>query len=170
MGLRTIQWLRHDKKVPTGAEVPATSMPKVRRALESLAALDVALWTEESGPGVAVDRSGEVHLYARGSALTVEGQDSLDAELLDLIRPFLVGRTAGPDLHAPRPKLRIVPGKLSGSPHVQRTRVETQALAALSRRLSSERVYTLYPDVDRIAVDEALDLEWQLESSLGNAA
>lgn len=65
---------------------------------------------------------------------------------------------------------RIVPGKLSGSPNVRRTRVATQALAALSRRLSSERIYALYPELDHDAVDEALDLEWQLESSLANAA
>ncbi len=170
MGLRTIQWLRHDKTAPSGDDVPATSMPKVRRALKTLAALDLRLWTEEGGPGVAVDRSGEVHLDTQGSTLSAEGQDSLDAELLDLIRPFSIGVADGPDLRVPRPKLRIVPGKLSGSPHVHRTRVETQALAALSRRLSSERVYTLYPDLDHDAVDEALDLEWQLESSLVSAA
>jgi uncharacterized protein (DUF433 family) len=170
MGLRTIQWLRHEKKAPSGDEVPATSMPRVRRALEALAALDLALWTEEEGPHVAVDRSGEVHLDAHGAAVTAEGQDALDRELLDLIKPFSIGGAAGPDLHAPRPKLRIVPGKLSGSPHVHRSRVETQALAAVSRRLSSERVYALYPDLDHDAVDEALDLEWQLESSLASAA
>lgn len=170
MGLRTIQWLRHEKKRSPGGEIPATSMPKVRRALDALAELDVALWTEEEGPSVAVDRSGEIYIDARGTALTYEGQSPLDAELLDLIRPFSIGDAAGPDLRAPRPKLRIVPGKLSGAPHVQRTRVETQALAALSRRLSSDRIYALYPGLDHDAVDEALDLEWQLESSLANAA
>jgi uncharacterized protein (DUF433 family) len=170
MGLRTIQWLRHEKKRPSGGEIPASSMPKVRRALGVLAELGLPLSTDEEGPSVAVDRSGEIYIDARGIALTYEGQSPLDSELLDLIRPFSIGDAAGPDLLAPRPKLRIVPGKLSGSPHVQRTRVETQALAALSRRLSSDRIYALYPGLDHDAVDEALDLEWQLESSLANAA
>ncbi len=169
MGLRTIQWLRHEKRAPSGDEIPGTSMPTVRRALEALGSLDLDLWTEDDEPRVAVDRSGAIHIDARGTAMTAEGQDVLDADLLDLIRPFSVGDAAGPDLHAPRPKLRIVPGKLSGSPHVRRTRVETQALAALSWRLSSDRVYALYPDLDHEAVDEALDLEWQLDSSLANA-
>ncbi|MBA3420892.1 MAG: hypothetical protein H0U12_03200 [Thermoleophilaceae bacterium] len=171
MGLRTIQWLRHEKKAPSGADVPATSMPKVRRALKTLQQLDLTLWTEQEDPVVAVDRAGEVYVNAQGRPLTTEGQALLDADLLDLVRPFSIDEGArGPDLHAPRPSLRIVPGKLSGSPHVHRSRVETQALAALSRRLSSERVYELYPDLDRNAVDEALDLEWQLEDNLVNVA
>ena len=36
----------------------------------------------------------------------------------------------GPDLLRPRPQLRIVPGKLGGSPHVEHTRLETLALAS----------------------------------------
>jgi hypothetical protein len=47
----------------------------------------------------------------------------------------------GPDLVRPKPELRIVPGKLSGSPHVAGTRVETTAIAALAKDgLDTERI------------------------------
>lgn len=171
MGLRTIYWLRQPKSSDGGAQVPASTMPQVRKALEALRALDLELWSEDAGPAVAVDRGGNVVLDAGGHALTPEGQPALDAEMLDLVAPFPTERgMRGPDLRAPRPSLRILPGKLAGSPHVRRTRVETEALAAVSRRLSRGRVYQLYPALDREAVDEALDLEGQLLRNLGIAA
>lgn len=62
----------------------------------------------------------------------IEGQALLDAEMLDVLLPFTFGQTTrGPDLTVPRPRLRIIPGKLAGAPHVVDTRIETQALAAL---------------------------------------
>ena len=63
----------------------------------------------------------------------------------------------GPDLHAPRPRLRIVPGKLGGSPHVAHTRVESQALGALAESgLPEAKIYRLYPSVEPLAIDDAL--------------
>jgi hypothetical protein len=157
-------------------------MSQVRRALEALRALDLRLWTEESGPAVAVDRRGEIMVLEAGgeTVTTLQGQQAFDADMLDLVAPFPTERGArGPDLRAPRPSLRMLPGKLAGSPHV-RTRVETEALAAVSRRLapsravsrrlSRERVYQLYPALEQHAVDEALDLESQLMRNLGIAA
>jgi uncharacterized protein (DUF433 family) len=173
MGLRTIYWLRQEKQVDNGRDVPRTTMPAVLRALEELRALDMSLWTEEGGPSVAVDRAGRVHLQL--SPEIVEGPARarpLHADLLDLLRPFSTGKdTRGPDLRMPRPRLRIVPGKLSGSPHVVHTRIETIAIAALyGRGLSTERVHELYPVVDPAAIAEAIDLEEQLSRNLGRAA
>lgn len=75
--------------------------------------------------------------------------------------------TRGPDLHTRRLRLRIVPGKLGGSPHVAHTRLESQALGALaSSGLSEVKIYRLYPQVDRQAIDDALDLERQLVRNL----
>jgi len=148
-------------------------MSQVRRALEALRALDLRLWTEESGPAVAVDRRGEIMVLEAGgeTVTTLQGQRAFDADMLNLVAPFPTERGArGPDLRAPRPSLRMLPGKLAGSPHVRRTRVETEALAAVSRRLSRERVYQLYPALEQHAVDEALDLESQLMRNLGIAA
>lgn len=111
-------------------------------------------------------------LEAGGETVTtLQGQQAFDADMLDLVAPFPTERGArGPDLRAPRPSLRMLPGKLAGSPHVRRTRVETEALAAVSRRLSRKRVYQLYPALEQHAVDEALDLESQLMRNLGIAA
>jgi len=171
MGLRTIYWLRQTKKVNEGAAVPATSMPAVRRALRALKELDLELWTEERGPSVAVSRSGEVFFNVPDYVGNVAGQRALDAELLDLIAPFVTEQGAAPDLYAPRPSLRIIPGKLSGSPHIVKTRIETVALAALEDRgLAESKIASLYPVAPPPAIAEALDLEHQLRASLKAAA
>src|SRR5690349_22928317 len=60
MGLRTIYWLRQRKVTTEGWGVPATTMPAVRQALSLLRELDLALWTEDGGPSVAVDPTGEI--------------------------------------------------------------------------------------------------------------
>jgi uncharacterized protein (DUF433 family) len=171
MGLRTIYWLRQSKTASDGAAVPATSMPAVRRALASLRELDLDLWTEEHGPSVAVSRTGEVFFSAPDFVGDVRGQRALDADLLDLIAPFITEQGAAPDLYAPRPSLRIVPGKLSGSPHIVKTRIETLALAALEQRgLSEGKIAALYPIAPPAAISEALDLEHQLRSNIAVAA
>ncbi len=73
----------------------------------------------------------------------------------------------GPDLVRPRPDLRIVPGRLSGSPHVVHTRLETRAIYALNLDgLDSVAIRTLYPYVTEAQVAQALDLERQLEDNL----
>src|SRR3954447_17488611 len=62
MGLRTIYWLRRRKATGEGPDIPPASMPAVRHALKELAKLDLDLWTEEGGPSVRVDLSGEIYL------------------------------------------------------------------------------------------------------------
>jgi len=165
MGLRTIYWLRQTKLSPEGREVPKTTMPAVQRALKALGDLELDLWTEDSGPAVAVDRRGDIVLLA-DVAEQAGGQRVLDPDMLDLLAPFHATEgSEGPDLYAPRP--RIVPGKLGGSPHIRLTRLETQALWALeSRGFSSAKIYRLYPEVEHAAVDEAIDLERQLTQNL----
>jgi uncharacterized protein (DUF433 family) len=172
MGLRTIYWLRKQKTTSQGADIPATSMPAVRRALKELRELDLALWTEEGGPAVTVDGGGKIVLVKPDDAPRTSERQRVLAEVLDLTAPFPTEAGAkGPHLITPRPHLRIVPGKLGGSPHVRRTRVETQALAALVRRgATEENVYRLYPALDPAAIGDALDLEQQLARNLGVAA
>jgi len=88
--------------------------------------------------------------------------------MLDLLAPFTSREgLRGPDLSAPRPRLRIVPGKLGGSPHVLHTRLESQALGALAESgLAQAKIYRLYPDVEPAAIEDALDLERQLAQNL----
>lgn len=64
MALRTIHWLRHMKTGGSGSDIPAATMPTVRKALHTLAELDLTLWTEDHGPTVAVDAGGAVVIVA----------------------------------------------------------------------------------------------------------
>ncbi len=166
MGLRIIHWLRHEKEVEDG-RVPRTTMSAVKRALGQLAELDMALWTEDVGPSVVVDRAGHVLVRTEPHHEADARQRVLDDEL-DVLSPFpRADDLRGPDLVAPRPRLRIVPGKLGGSPHVVHTRLESQALGALADSgLPNAKIYRLYPDIERPAIDEALDLERQLARNL----
>jgi uncharacterized protein (DUF433 family) len=167
MGLRLIYWLRQAKETEPGREVPASSMPTVQRALASLRDLDMALWSEDGGPAVAVDRDGSIVLKTPEYEQTPDGQ-ALMHETLDLVEPFPTEEgTRGPHLIRPRPTLRIVPGKLAGSPHIEDTRIETVALAALAARgMEEPKIARLYPMVSNTALREALDLEGQLRRNI----
>jgi uncharacterized protein (DUF433 family) len=172
LALRVIAWLRATKTAPDGQTIGPTTMTAVRTGLRELASIDLALWTEEGSPNIAVDRGGRIVLNATPSPEHPDGQAVLDADALDLLRPLAIGRLVrGPDLVTPRPRLRIVPGKLAGAPHVYRTRIETEALAALRRRgLTVDKITALYPAIDTADVEDALDLECELQLDLALAA
>ena len=169
MGLRVIAWLRHDKKYPSGVKVSAASMPTVRQALKQLAELDMSLWTEQSGPTVEVDRAGRIYITAEPNSEAPHRQRAIDGvnETFTLSGEFsLLGGINGPDLHKPRPSLRIVPGKLGGSPHIVDTRLESQALGSLADQgVPRDRIYRLYREVESNKIDEAIDLEKQFAAS-----
>jgi len=173
MGLRTIYWLRQPKLASDGWDVPRTAMPAIKRALAKLRELDVTLWTEDGTPRVMVDRGGEIYLRTDNESVeTTAGARPLSVDWLDLIEPFTTRETTeGPNLQSPRPHLRIVPGKLSGSPHIASTRIETLAIFALRRRgVDDEGIHHLYPVVAPMAIAEAIDLERQLQRNLKVAA
>jgi len=172
LGLRTIAWLRATKMDDTGYRIPATTMPLVRRALAELRDLDLDLWTDEESPNVGVDRRGAIVLEPDREPRNLDGQHLLEASAFDVLRPFDLGvEHRGPDLVKPRPRIRIVPGKLAGAPHVYQTRVETEALAALmARGVDVGKIAGLYPILDRADVDQALDLERELQPALALAA
>ena len=169
MALRIIYWFRHAKQVENGGAVPATPMSEVKTALEQLGELDLNLWSETDGPTVSVDRAGNVSSLSGADREVAHRQRRLAiGEEFDVTAPFNAfdgGR--GPDLHAPRPSLRIVPGKLGGSPHVVHTRLESQAIAALETRgLPVARSTASTPDVSPEVIDEAIDLEAQPRRNL----
>jgi len=176
MGARIIYWLRHEKVGDDGRSIPAITMPAVRRALGNLRELDLALWSEDGGPGVRVNRTGHIFVTTKPTfersgdrqRLLHSGPD----EALEVLAPFQTLRGAkGPDLVEPRPQLRIVPGKLGGSPHVVHTRLESVALGALANSgVPTAKIYRLYPEVAPPAIDEAIDLERQLAGNLRRAA
>ena len=175
VALRMIGWLRQTKHTVDGHEVPPTRVPMIRRALGVLRKLDLDLWSEEHGPSLLIDRAGSLHLKRDGVVSTLPGPASgeqlVQPEVLDLMAPFdLVKGQLGPDLRQPRPMLRILPGKLAGSPHIVNSRIETVALGALAARgMSATIIAELYPAVPRTAIDDALDLEGQLARNLAAA-
>lgn len=83
--------------------------------------------------------------------------------LLDLLGPFEVGDDQGPDLIRPRSRLRIIPGKVSGEPHLENSRITTRAIAALYQRMGdAASAAALYPEVACETVEQAIDLEHDL--------
>jgi uncharacterized protein (DUF433 family) len=166
MGLRAMYWLRHPKPTPDGYEIPSTSMSVIREALAELDRIDLGLWEEDRGFMVRVNRAGEVWVGPAEDSAPVGGQ--LPLEDLDLIEPFeSEAGIRGPNLVEPRSRLRIIASKLAGAPHVIRTRLETEALAAIaSRGIAKEKIFNLYPSFDREGIEQALDLEAQLARNL----
>ena len=130
--------------------------------------MSLARLFEEQGDVLSVDRHGRVFISSDDGARRLDGQAVLSSELLHPVAPFSSEEgLRGRDLRAPRPHLRIVPGKLGGSPHVEDTRIETIALGALAARgLDASRIARLYPAVDTVAIAEAIELEGQLAANL----
>ena len=155
--LRLVRWLR-TPETERGVAIARTRMSEVRRALEKLG--DDLWGGDDHGPprpGLLVTRGGEIVLD-REPREDVHGQTVLD-ETLDLFAKF----EAGPDLREPRPRLRIVPGKVAGEPHLVHSRLTTRSVAALAARgFTEEQIVALYPDEEPEALSEAVDLERQL--------
>lgn len=168
--LRLINWLRQDK--PPDLNISRTSIHRIRQTLARVEQLGERLH----------ERSLEVYVDHRGR-LVFEGAEGLHIPLgkgiaqglvdtrVDLMRPFEARGLSGPDLVQPRPTLRILPGKLSGEPHVEETRIPTQTLMGLSRRgFEPAQIIELYAPLSLESVEQALELEVQLEENLRVAA
>jgi uncharacterized protein (DUF433 family) len=167
MGLRIIYWLRQHKTTDLGTDIPPTSMPAVRQALDELRMLGAPIWNSGNDPALFVDGVGHIYLKRPDGLQNLDGQLGAQA-LLDLVAPFETREgTRGPDLVRPRPELRILPGKLGGSPHVVGTRNETCAIAALvNDDFSIEGIHSLYPYLTREQITQSIDLERQLDANL----
>lgn len=163
MALRVVYWLRHPKE---SVDVPASPMSQVRTALETLEANGVDLWSvDRDGPStpLCVDRQGQVLIRTDDWVRDLSDQGVLDGELLDLLGPFDTGESWGPDLRHPMPHLRIVPGKVSGEPHLEHSRLTSASVAALANRgFSLPEVHRLYPDESVEGLKEAIELERRL--------
>lgn len=171
LALRVIYWLRQPKVAADEREIPRTTMTGIRRALRKLGALELELF-ERGRPTIGVSRGGEVVIMPPGRPPELTSGQLLNQGLIDIIAPFETRKgVRGPDLNTPRPLLRIVPGKLAGSPHVVDTRVETRVLAALAARgFSTDKIRRLYPSLERAAIEQAIDLENALAENLAHQA
>lgn len=163
MVLRVVYWLRHSKMVESDI-VAASPMGEVRKALQELERLSLDVWDENhrGQSPLRVDRSGRIHIVTDGGVQTPTRQIAI-GEALDLLGPLIVESRRGPDLIRPRPRLRIIPGKVSGEPHIVDSRITTKSLAALFERYGDIRtVSALYPDKPPEAIAEAIEFERSL--------
>lgn len=171
MALRIVHWLRHPKD-HLEVRYPASPMPEVKRALNQLQKLSLDIWSDAPGAAgspLLVDRRGKVTVVGPSERMTADGQAQLD--VLDLLGPFDAEITYGPDLIRPRPHLRIVPGKVSGEPHLQHSRLTTRTVAALAARgYDAAAIAELYPDEASEGLTEAIELEQALASNVKTAA
>jgi uncharacterized protein (DUF433 family) len=138
-------------------------MAKVRRALRQLKDLDLDLFST-----LAVTLAGEIVINADAMPLQLVDGQYLERNLVNIVGPFegLEG-TKGPDLLWPRPTVQILPGKISGAPHISGTRVPTQSIDALADRgFSVEQLARIYPFVSRESLWESIDLEAQLKRNV----
>lgn len=169
MALRIVAWLRHLKPAQDGQPLPASPMPKVRKALALLDNLQLDIWSEAAPARspLLVGGNGQIFVRLEGTVLDLNGQPSLLPEqVLNLTGPFDADKFAGPDLIRPRPHLRIVPSKLAGEPHIERSRVTTQAVAALrARGYEPEAIAEMY-SLDVISVNEGIELEQSLAEAV----
>ncbi|MGI8423979.1 MAG: DUF433 domain-containing protein [Chloroflexota bacterium] len=162
--LRVIDWLRQEK---SDGEVPRASVKKIRQALHELdkRGLDRA----QLHALCAVSRKGEIffELPEEGAVRAAPGQQGAWSGVLRLVRPY----QSGPDLLNPRPRLRIIPGKLHGEPHVLNTRIPSAAIYALSTSgYSLEQIRELYPAAEPDAVADAIDLERSIDPAARHRA
>ena len=165
MALRVVSWLRHAKPADDGSDLPASPMPKVRKALALLDELALDPWSPDAGAAspLLVDRAGDIYVRVGDSTLNLHRQPVLlPDDVLGLTAPFDTAGMSGPDLLRPRPHLRIVPSKVAGEPHIEHSRLTTQTIAALaSRGYTAAQIAGMYDEPEAV-VDEAIDLEQQL--------
>lgn len=160
MTLRIVYWLRH----PKGTGVKGSPMSQVREAMLALEQLGLDIWEQGETP-LRVDQTGRVTVVLPDDSVFTSRGDPV-FPVLDLLGPFDVGEAKGPNLVRPRPHLRIIPGRVSGEPHLEHSRITTRAIAALARNgYSIPKICRLYPDQDPVAVEEAVDLEEQLAAA-----
>ena len=171
--LRLIDWLRQEKlEDAERPALPKPSMTRIRKELSLVESLGGRLMDESIV--VEVDPSGRLH-FSHGTTRRIELGGSfqqLESGTLDLVRPFeLHVGMVGPDLVRPGETLRIIPGKLSGEPHIEATRIQTQAIGALdSRGLEPTTILELYPALELANVTNAIVLEKRLAENLRHEA
>ena len=163
MALRIVYWLRHPKK-GRGSDIAASPMPEVRKALAELERRGLDIWDDSAQhPDSPLRVDSSANIFVVGDDVSrIDGQQTL-ADTLDLLGPFEGDGRRGPDLVRPRPNLRIIPGRVSGEPHLARSRITTQVAAALHRNIADvEKIAALYPGFDASIFEEAIEFEFSL--------
>lgn len=166
--LRIIYWLRRADKLVGDlvSPLPRTTMREVRAFLhEGVDPSRAHLYADHRGRIVRGDQTHLEHL---------DRQQLARANVIDVLAEYRVAQDeglVGPDLARPRPRLRIIPGKLAGEPHVVDTRLSTTIIDALLQRgYATDDVIDFYPFLTRADVDDARALEEQLRRNVRSQA
>ena len=160
MALRIVYCLRHSE-TGHGGEVAASPTLRVREALDELERQGLDIWDDSEGKPdspLRVDSSANVFMVA-DDVIGADGQP-VPPGVLDLLGSFECRKQRGPNLIRPRPSLRIIPGKVSGEPHLAGSRITTQVAAALFENIQDvERIADLYPGFEAHSFEEAIEFE-----------
>jgi uncharacterized protein (DUF433 family) len=163
LAVRAIHWFR--KGSPDAKPVP---MRLVREMLATIG--EIGYSRERLAQLVAVSQSGELFIVDAGvnpddRFAFVRADRSRQLAMpgvLQLVGPY----GAAPNLLVPRERLRIIPGKLSGEPHVQDTRITTAVLYRLDRLGYPESdILEMYPDIAPEELNQAVELERSLHAA-----
>ncbi len=156
LALRTIDWLRRPDE---GAR--AVPFGRIR---EMLRQLDQRGFSRADLHNLVVrTTSGEVYLSTDEHLIKADASgQSVMPDMLAVVRPY----KGAPDLLEPRPLLRIIPGKLSGEPHVAGTRIATPTIYALQvSGYALGEIQAMYPEASEEALSQAIELERSLQAT-----
>jgi DNA-binding transcriptional MerR regulator/uncharacterized protein (DUF433 family) len=154
LALRTIDWVRKEKE-----DLPRTGIRKIREALDRLDELGIP--REQLHEVVVVSRAGDLYFDFPETLIRADstGRTAL-APVLQPIKPY----GSGPGVMIPRPRLRIIPGKLLGEPHLVDTRITSATIDALHRDgYGQPEIEEMYPGTTVAALADAVDPEQSLE-------
>jgi uncharacterized protein (DUF433 family) len=149
VALRSIVYVRSEK-----------SLPRIRRAVATLRALEADEWTHLAGYSLISTQRSILVRTPKGQLLDVgEHPGTVLEEILmrDVLEPFetRTGRVV-PALKQPRPHITVDPGVLGGYPVLAGTRVPFDAVAALADDdLDADEIAAIYPSVQREAIADA---------------
>jgi uncharacterized protein (DUF433 family) len=160
VALRTVVYLRQEK-----------SLPKIRRAVETLRALEADQWEHLSQYVLVSTPLTIIVKTPTGQILDLEWKPGtvLDETLMaDVMGPFQTrdGRDV-PPLERPRPLLTVHADVLGGYPVVAESRVPFDVVATLADEgAAPAEIVELYPSVDPLGVPDAQDFARQVAAAV----
>jgi uncharacterized protein (DUF433 family) len=157
VALRAIDWFRRTKDE---GEPRRATIDRIRAALRELD--DEGIPRQKLADLVVVSDGGQLLFRFDNRPLQTATADrqTVMEDVLHVTAPYL---GHGPDLLQPGPHLRIQPGKLSGEPHLEGTRLKTAVLYALvSDGYPEAQILRMYPEATALLLNEAVELEQKL--------
>lgn len=160
VALRSIVYLRQEK-----------SLPRVRRAVELLRALEAQEWEHLARYTVIGTKHSILVRTPSGHLLDLEqhpGTVVSEDLMRDVLAPFTTrdGR-AVPDLESPRRLIAVNPRVMAGYPVIAGTRVPFDVVAALAEDgVPTAEIIQMYPSVDPASVGDARDFAAQVAKAV----